>query len=1323
MSKSIKRRRGTAVEHQTFVGLDGEITVDTTSNSIRVHDNSTAGGFETARADGSNIHADTIDINGGTIDGAVIGANVPAAITGTDLAGTSLDLSSSTVINSVLDEDNFSSNSATALATQQSIKAYVDSQVGTVDTLAEILANGNTTGANDIDVDAAQKVQFRDAAIYINSSADGQLDIVADTEIQIAATTVDINGAVDVSGTLGVTGVATLASLVATTADINAGTIDGTVIGGTTAAAGSFTNITVSGTVDGRDVATDGTKLDGIEALADVTDTTNVTAAGALMDSELTNITAVKALDQGVATTDSPSFAGLTATTADINGGTIDGTVIGGTTAAAGSFTTGAFSGEIAANGGIALGDNDKATFGASDDLEIYHDGSNSYIKNSGTGNLYIQDTDYNGDVYIQAQPNENSIIAYNNSSVVLFFDNAQKIMTTATGIDVTGTATADGLTVVGITSSSNGTYGTKLTYSNGNQSGVIDTFGNHNLEFRTNDERAMNIASNGDISFYEDTGTSPKFVWDSSAEKLTLSGTGGLDVTGTVTADGLTVGGSGVQANLLSTNASEHYIYMKNTEGSAYIGQDAGVLQFWSGGNTGGVGAEVALKIDGNNDISFFEDTGTTAKFFWDSSAEYLSVGSTTGTFAPINYIGSNGRLGINNGNTAGGTKIQSFAATNANGYLAFEGWDKEYMRIDSSGNVGIGTTVPGGSASARQITSVGSASSQLTLTGGGSFSTNVGTNGTVGYLEVTGANNLTLYTNSVERMRIDASGNVGIGTTSPNAKLDVNSGGSGNTASFKSGAANVNEYAGITIHTQTISNDDWYGSEIRSINTGGTPNVLNPRLGFFTQDIGTYLPANRTEKMSILGNGNVGIGTSSPSYKLSLADTTQAGTTIQLYRTGSAAGSMFINGGLAFGADGGNGDTQRMVISSSTGNVGINANSPTYRLTVQDAIDTYAFNIRDTIGNERILIGSRSTAPIDNITPVQIANDNAGNLLLSSRTNIASGIKFYSSAGTTAIERMVIDSSGNVGIGTNSPGSKVTISDPGTGIGLINAASGNFNIGLLAGTGSPNAYIFQRANAPLLFGTNNVERARLTSDGGFLVGKTSSGIGVVGIEVNAGGQLLVTADGDNPVDFNRKTSDGVIALFRKSGTSVGSIGTYSGGLDVAGSTRGLRITDGSVFPVTNAGSVSDNYVNLGYSSGRFKDLYLSGGVYLGGTGAANHLDDYEEGTWTPTGISAGSVDIAKYTKIGDVVVISLAISGAITLTTGIIGGLPFSAVTTSCPWYFADFAVGAGEIPMPTIAGTEILLRTADQATGGISTLGDLTGSYISITATYHV
>jgi len=118
----------------------------------------------------------------------------------------------------------------------------------------------------------------------------------------------------------GTIGSVTISSLTATSADINGGTIDGA-------------------TVDGRDISADGSKLDGIESGADVTDTANVTAAGALMDSELTSEASVKALDQGVATTDSPSFAGLTATTADINGGTIDNTTIGGSTPAAGSFT------------------------------------------------------------------------------------------------------------------------------------------------------------------------------------------------------------------------------------------------------------------------------------------------------------------------------------------------------------------------------------------------------------------------------------------------------------------------------------------------------------------------------------------------------------------------------------------------------------------------------------------------------------------------------------------------------------------------------------------------------------------------------------------------------------------------------------------------------------------------------------------------------------------------------------------------------------------------------------------------------------------------
>jgi hypothetical protein len=106
----------------------------------------------------------------------------------------------------------------------------------------------------------------------------------------------------------------TLANLISDNAELADGQISvAEVVGAAPLASPSFTgNITVSGNVDGRDIAADGNKLDGVEASADVTDATNVTAAGALMDSELTNIAAIKALNQGVATTDEVAFDNTT---------------------------------------------------------------------------------------------------------------------------------------------------------------------------------------------------------------------------------------------------------------------------------------------------------------------------------------------------------------------------------------------------------------------------------------------------------------------------------------------------------------------------------------------------------------------------------------------------------------------------------------------------------------------------------------------------------------------------------------------------------------------------------------------------------------------------------------------------------------------------------------------------------------------------------------------------------------------------------------------------------------------------------------------------
>jgi len=81
--------------------------------------------------------------------------------------------------------------------------------------------------SDDVLIATNEKIQFRDTAIFINSSADGQLDIVADTEIQIAATTIDINGAADISGNLAVGGNLTVTgdATVTGTTTFNGGTL------------------------------------------------------------------------------------------------------------------------------------------------------------------------------------------------------------------------------------------------------------------------------------------------------------------------------------------------------------------------------------------------------------------------------------------------------------------------------------------------------------------------------------------------------------------------------------------------------------------------------------------------------------------------------------------------------------------------------------------------------------------------------------------------------------------------------------------------------------------------------------------------------------------------------------------------------------------------------------------------------------------------------------------------------------------------------------------------------------------------------------------
>ena len=86
-------------------------------------------------------------------------------------------------------------------------------------------------------------------------------------------------------------------------------------------------------------------------------------------------------------------------------------------------------------------------------------------------------------------------------------------------------------------------------------------------------------------------------------------------------------------------------------------------------------------LKVAQNGDISFYEDTGTTAKLFWDASAERLGLG-TTSPYASLTVDTANGILNIANANTSGGTKIQAWGATPSDGYLAIEAVSYTHLR-----------------------------------------------------------------------------------------------------------------------------------------------------------------------------------------------------------------------------------------------------------------------------------------------------------------------------------------------------------------------------------------------------------------------------------------------------------------------------------------------------------------------------------------------------------------------------------------------------------------------------------------------------------------
>lgn len=178
------------------------------------------------------------------------------------------------------------------------------------------------------------------------------------------------------------------------------------------------------------------------------------------------------------------------------------------------------------------------------------------------------------------------------------------------------------------------------------------------------------------------------------------------------------------------------------------------------------------------------------------------------------------------------------------------------------------------------------------------------------------------------------------------------------------------------------------------------------------------------------------------------------------------------------------------------------------------------------------------------------------------------------FSTGGTL---RAALDSSGRLGIGTSSPGTILDISDPGTGLRFQNAASGNFNIGLLGGTGSADTYVFNRANSPLVLGTNNTERLRIDSIGRVGIGTSSPGSLLtlkqsIAASSDAAPTLIKLengSDGGSAIEFSNSVAGAAKIALGVEGTSAATDDTF------IGFSTSLNTTLSEKVRITSAGNV----------------------------------------------------------------------------------------------------------------------------------------------------
>jgi hypothetical protein len=466
--------------------------------------------------------------------------------------------------------------------------------------------------------------------------------------------------------------------------------------------------------------------------------------------------------------------------------------------------------------GDISLADNAKIKHGSSNDLQIYHDGSHSYIKDDGTGNLYL-----GGSAAISFNSSdfgETYAIMNDDGAVVLYHNNVAKLSTDAQGINVTGGIDVADITATGnvtLNSDSGTAYfgaGADLRiFHDGNNSFINNTTGTAGaLSLKSHDINLMCSQSHNMAVFTEDGAVT---LYYDNAAKLATTNTG-VSITGTI------VGATATASGGTSTTALASTAFVQQ-ELTTLIGGAPSTLNDLN---------ELAAAI---NDDANYNSTLTTA----------LAT-----------------KLPLAGGTMTGNISHASNFTIDAGGNIALDADSGNIVLLDGGAQYGLLTASGGNliikSGATTAITFANAvASFASTVNIGGKFNLQDLGNTTVAALQLGNAgigisspstDQMNFITADVTRMVIDSSGKVGIGTAAPDALLEVR----GNAAKARftrSGSAGTNV-------------EFYYGAT-----QAGGIQVQSTGLGISG--------AARENDLFIKSDGKVGIGTTSPSSLLHLS------------------------------------------------------------------------------------------------------------------------------------------------------------------------------------------------------------------------------------------------------------------------------------------------------------------------------------------------------------------------------------------------------------------------------------------------------------------